>query len=184
VTGSGSPRDPLAQEIAEADQQVRVSSAINELLEPFDAALTRAIGPRIMRALPAAEPLLRRVPHHGASKELHDWKLRHRDYLPDLFRGWARTDVALREQLQRFVEAGTRMIQGAGGGRAASPAAKVLVPHINQCALLLGEDSQFLAEDVTARDYGGMVLNNLWTPEMVATDVVVPNEEPGEPCAP
>jgi DNA-binding transcriptional ArsR family regulator len=182
VTGPASPLDPLAQEIANADQQVRVSSAINDLLDPFDAALARAIGPRIMRALPDAEPLLRRVPHHGASKELHDWKTRHRDYLPDLFRGWARSDAPLRGQLQRFVDASMQMIHGAGGDRAAS-SARVLVPHINQCALLLGEDSWFVPEDVTIRDYRGMVLNNLWTPEMVAADVVISNEPTGEPGA-
>lgn len=155
--------DPVTQQIVLSDAEVRSAAAANAILDPIEHLWARTVGPWLIRTLPTCEAIFRRVHHRDASREIHDWKLR-TDSLAGLLRGLGKTDRKLQDVTLRFIEAATRMV------RQGSHAACVLIPHINQGALLLDRDELQLPDDEPERDYQSLVLNNLWTPEMVAAD--------------
>jgi DNA-binding transcriptional ArsR family regulator len=152
-------------ELEKVDAEVRRSTAINAPLDGFEFALTRSVGTRIMRALPDAEPFFRRVRHRDATRELNDWMHHRKHELAELLQTTAtrQGDEELARRLVAFQSAAQQLPEDD--------------PHVRQCALLLGQPIRSvtppadLSIDHGAVDHGALVLNNLWTPEMVAVDV-------------
>jgi DNA-binding transcriptional ArsR family regulator len=165
VQAPGASVDPIAVQIALSDEEVRHSAKANAILEPIEHLWARTIGPWLIRTLPTSEAIFRRVRHRDASRELRDWKQMTGGNLVVLLRGIGKSDEKLHQITLHFVEKATQMV------REGSRAASALIPNINQGALLLDRDDLRLAQDDPTPDYQSLVLNNLWTPEMVAADL-------------
>lgn len=162
------PRDRLEQEIADADQIVLQSAAFNSVLDRFDRTLTKHIGPWIMRVMPSAESFFRATGGPGLVSALEQWAKSEASELADGLTGRGRSDPAVRRELEAFLRDGERYLS--------TRFSKLVRPHLNQARALLGQppiagDSE--ADVPSATPYSALLLNNYWTPEMVASDVIV-----------
>lgn len=162
------PRDRLDQEIADADQLVLQSAAFNAVLDRFDRTLTKYIGPWIMRVMPSAESFFRATGGPGLVSALEQWAHSEAGELADGLTGRGRSDPAVRRELEAFLRDGEPYL--------GSRFSKVVRPHLNQARALLGLPP-IAAEEGADRSsetpYSALLLNNYWTPEMVASDVIV-----------
>lgn len=162
------PGDRLEHEIADADQIVLQSAAFNAVLDRFDRTLTKHIGPWIMRVMPSAEDFFRATGGPGRVSELEQWARSEAGQLAEGLTGRGRGDPAVRRELEAFLREGEPYLQ--------TPFSNLVRPHLNQARALLGQPP--LAADAdgdlaSQTPYSALLLNNYWTPEMVASDVIV-----------
>jgi hypothetical protein len=157
--------DSVEEQICLSNDEVRLSAAVNAALDPIEQTWAETVGAWLSRTLPTSEAIFRRVHHRDASRELHDWKRTMGSQVTGLLRGFGNSNDKLRQTTLRFIQTATAMV------RTKNSASRTLIPHINQAALLLDRDDLRLPEDESGRDYQCLMLNNLWTPEMVAADL-------------
>jgi hypothetical protein len=161
--------DPIGRAISAADMLVQRSAAFNASLEPFEEVLVKEIGPRVTRVLPSAEAIFRRRAGAGYSREVDEWVRFNVSPLGDVLRGCA-TEDGFRKTLATFQE---------GAKALRSTLAGVVAPHLRQVATLLAVGADSGAESspsaVTEQRYDSLLLNNLWSPEMVALDAISAN---------
>jgi len=154
----------------EADLEARASAEANQVIDRYELTLTQGPGLALVRALPDAEPYFRRVHHRDATKELDDWANHRRDVLAEIQLRAVERDPRTADQLRVFETEAAQLAER-------EPAiAAVLAPHRRQCAFLLGKPVPATGTianptPATPGHHAAMVLNNLWTPEMVAADV-------------
>jgi hypothetical protein len=168
LAASREPLDRLDQEIADADQIVLQSAAFNAVLDRFDRTLTKHIGPWIMRAMPSAESFFRATGGPGLVGALEQWARTEAGQLADGLTGRGRSDPAVRRELEAFLHDGEPYL--------GTQFSKLVRPHLNQARALLGQPP--IPDDASAgvtseTPYSALLLNNYWTPEMVASDVIV-----------
>jgi DNA-binding MarR family transcriptional regulator len=171
------PPDRLAQEIADADRIVLQSAAFNQVLDRFDRTLTKHIGPWIMRVMPSAEGFFRAGGGPGLVSALEQWARSQAGQLADGLTGRGRSDPTVRRELEAFLRDGEPYLT--------TRFSKLVRPHLNQARALLGVSPIAPGEvaDVSPSEtpYSALLLNNYWTPEMVASDVIVARTSIEEP---
>lgn len=154
--------DALVTSLAEVEDKVRQAGKFNQALEDYDLALARHIGRWVMTAMPSSDWVFRRVGGVGIGKAIEDWAnaIRASGSLTELLTTQAAADPELREALRTFLAVAPDFESSFGS---------VVQPHVAQAKALLGEP-------VTAPStpYESQLLNNQWTPEMVAVDAIVP----------
>lgn len=166
----------IARELVRIDGEVVASNRLNIVIDELEVAFARWIGPWIRTSITGAERIFRRVHHLRSSEELANWKASNYTSVAALLLGKAREDgsfQALLKSLEKplVLQADNPRLRG------------VTVRHLNQIKLLLGEElasigppepPAFTDPDPERSGYRSMVLNNLYTPEMVAADVSGP----------
>jgi hypothetical protein len=172
ATPAAPPRDPLDQEIADADQIVLLSAEFNDVLEGFDQTLTKHVQPWIMRAMPSTESFFRITGGPGLTAACEQWARSEAGQLADSLVGRGRSDPAIRSELEAFLRDGEPYLN--------TQFSKLVRPHLNQARALLGLPPLAESPD-SAIPYSALLLNNYWTPEMVASDVIVSRSNPEEP---
>jgi len=161
--------DALQAAVSRSDKLVKKSAKLNLFLEPVDTEMSRTIGIRITHALPAAENLFRRQAGPGFARELKEWTMSNRIVLADLVRG--RADATLRPILEKFK---------VNAASLAASLPKVVGPHMNQCNALLNPAKNLPEKRDKDPCYESQLLNNCWTPEMIAVDSVSEYDDGGE----
>jgi hypothetical protein len=162
--------EAIASRVEAADLEVLASAEANQVIDRYELALTQGPGLAVVRALPDAEPFFHRIHRRDVTKELGDWAHHYKGELAEIQRRAVARDPHTADQLRVFDAQATRLAE-----RHPNIAAG-LAPHLRQCAFLLGTPStrsyaQASPAPRTADDHAAMVLNNLWTPEMVVADV-------------
>jgi hypothetical protein len=151
----------LSKAIKVLDIKVSRSGAFNRVLESLDRTLSMHLGRWIMSAMPSTEWVFRASGGVGIEKAIRDWgqEMGKGGLLNDLVLSQVRANPSLQEQLRGFISQATEFGKEDFGD--------VVKPHISQARALLGENVKVLRTQ-----YDAMLLNNLWSPEMVAADAI------------
>jgi hypothetical protein len=179
-SASREPRARLDQEIDDADQIVLQSAEFNSVLDRFDQTLTKHIGPWIMRSMPSTETFFRVTGGPGQVSALEEWARSEAGQLADGLTGRGRNNPEVQRELEGFLRDGAPYLK--------TRFSKLVRPHLNQARALLGlppiaapEEADVLDIPPSETPYSALLLNNYWTPEMVASDVIVSRSSSEEP---
>ncbi len=166
------PRDEIEREIVKADQLAWRSAEFNGVLDELDRTLTKYVGPWIMSGLPKTEAFFGRTGGPGFTSEIAEWARSERKHLMELLP--RRADASMRRHLESFLSKAEPYLK--------TSFKKVVKPHLDQARALLGDGP--IPEQTDPHDtdppptYSTLMLNNLWTPEMVAVEAIVDRNEP------
>jgi hypothetical protein len=161
--------DRLAAAIDSLDTKVSRSGEFNRVLESLDRSLSTYLGRWIMSAHPSTEWIFRSAGGVGIAKEIDEWgrEMGKRGTLNELILPHVQSNEPLKQELQQFI---------VNAGKFSNDDFSLVVqPHIDQARALLGEPV-----NTSRLSYEDMLLNNLWSPEMVAAHAIAAASSGGD----
>jgi len=168
----GEDDEPVRALRFKLDEAVVRAGRFNFELEALERGLQNYLGRWVMLALPSSEWVFRRAGGFNIAKEIEEWAadMRQRGTLNELLVARVKDpeSAPLRETLRNFIRVSERYRRDGKGMQ--------LEPYIAMAQGLLDEkitvEVDGAVSDSKEQYYRGMLMNNLWNPEMVAAHTV------------